>query len=105
MQGIFTVYHARTHDPMLFPDKAESLWPDGYRPVAQVRASSFEEVYELTNSIDGPWWKNKGVTLIPTGYVPDWERHPLSSTSVGDVIEGGDWRKVVEQVGFRDLGT
>ena len=56
-------------------------WPDvegqTYRAVAEVDATSLNEVYRLTNTIDGPWVENPGVRATV---------RPCRSTSVGDVI-------------------
>lgn len=55
------------------------------------------EVFPLTNSIDGPWWENEGVTAnFDSPAFFEVEEHPgvkgTRSTSVGDVILLSDGR-------------
>jgi hypothetical protein len=91
---IYTVYHAddlfaayqhvATHKP---------LEREHYHPVASVEAESLEAVFQLTNSIEQPWWYHRAVTPIP-GAVP------TRSTSVGDVVVQGHTVWMVDRFGF-----
>lgn len=71
----YTVYHAKNPnfgmgDKQPFNDKH-------FSKVAIVEAVDLDEVFELTNHIDKPWWVNKGIIWYQTG---------SRSTSVGDVV-------------------
>jgi hypothetical protein len=61
--------------------------------VAQVEAASLEDVFQLTNSIEQPWWYHRAVTPFP-GAVP------TRSTSVGDVVVQGRTVWIVDRFGF-----
>lgn len=65
-----------------------------YTLVAEVFASSLEEVFELTNHIHHPWWENKKVKCIKQS----------RSTSVGDIVitPGGQHYKC-EAVGWKEI--
>lgn len=57
----------------------ERMFRGDYCTVAMLPGElTLDQVYQRTNTIDGPWWENPGVTKL----VPDGCR----STSVGDVI-------------------
>lgn len=92
----YIVYHAR--DLFAASQHASAhklLTRDQYDPVAQVRATSLDEVFLLTNSIEQPWWYHCAVTPIP-GAVP------TRSTSVGDVIVQGRQVWMVNRFGFTE---
>jgi hypothetical protein len=63
--------------------------------VADVETNDLEESYFLTNSVNCPWWVNKGV-----------EKHiaePCRSTSVGDaLVRDGKWYAVCN-FGFKEI--
>lgn len=90
---MITVYHAAKRDEksaarnmLIYPtiDDVQRIWANRdldyvYRQVATVATDSDETAFELTNTIDTPWWKNQGVTPVPG---PGFR-----STSVGDVFK------------------
>jgi hypothetical protein len=90
----YTVYHAydlfaasqhvATHKPL---DREQ------YHPVAQVEAESLDEVFQLTNRVEQPWWYDRAVTPVP-GAVP------ARSTSVGDVVVLDRKVWIVDHCGF-----
>ena len=53
-------------------------FPDDYEYVARVKARSLEEVYEKTNSLDGPWSERGDVKCVKAS----------RSTSIDDVVVG-----------------
>jgi hypothetical protein len=54
----------------------ELRFPLDYECVAMVESDDLDEVFQLTNTIDRPWWENEGVEV----------RKQTRSTSVGDVV-------------------
>lgn len=52
-----------------------------------------EEVFQLTNHINKPWWENEGVTLVKES----------RSTSVGDIIMIGNRRFMAHNVSWLPL--
>lgn len=56
----------------------DAKWPETFLLVAEVKSDDLDEVFEMTNSIDNPWWENEGVLAKVA---------PCRSTSVGDVLE------------------
>ena len=65
--------------------------------VASVDTDDLDEAYRLTNHIETRWTKNPGVhTGIP-------ETDAVRSTSVGDVLDTGSKKYVVESEGFREM--
>ena len=76
----FTVYHHSM--PKFSEQDYRDCWPGScYHKVATVTANSLDQVFELTNHIDKPWFKNAGVVVSDSG-LHGYHR----STSVGDVI-------------------
>jgi len=75
---------------------AEELPIDAYTHVANVQASSLDEVFRLTQNVFKNWTKSNGV-LHSIG--------ELRSTSVGDIIieEGTGKMFMVENIGFREV--
>jgi len=79
---MYTVYHRQPLYPgLVFADQDpipidELNWPDNYQEVAQVEASSLEEVYLKTQHLETVWWHNQGVTVIQIS----------RSTAVGDIL-------------------
>lgn len=68
-----------------------------YTLVAEVRATSLEEVFQLTNSIDQHWWKNSGVQ-------PKFKSAGCRSTSVGDlVVDGSGVGHFCDSIGWTDV--
>lgn len=68
-----SIYHASPPDFL-------ACQPAGtkYLHVADVETDDLEVAFEKTNSIDAPWWENKGVAKTFTG-------KGARSTSVGDL--------------------
>lgn len=71
---------------------APTVFPDDYTHVADVQADTLDQVFQLTNHIDLPWWKNDGVT-IKIGQAS-------RSTSIQDVVKVGNQLFVVAPVGY-----
>jgi hypothetical protein len=70
-------------------------WPDDYDVAGEVDTDNLDEVYELTNTITGPWWENAGVK----------NAKPTRSTSVGDiVVTSKDVVFLVLPVGWQEIG-
>jgi len=77
--------------------------------VADVRAGSWEEAYARSNNSDAqPWYERPTVTLLlalseadAIGALSGW--HPYRSTSVGDVLVGGDQARLCLPAGWLDL--
>jgi hypothetical protein len=80
----FEVYHLNAelfrHAYSKDLDKLAPFPGPGYTLVARVTAPTLGHVFQLTNTIDHPWWWNKGVEYKAPN--PDGCR----STSVGDVV-------------------
>jgi len=95
------VYHADPPRFSVFGDEEllESLhdFPSGYELAATADFPMLDLVYQLTNSIDWPWWENEGVTM-------EGNVEGRRSTSVGDVIVIPDGsRFVVALMGFKQF--
>lgn len=83
-----------------------------YRHVAEVDLDDedYARVYELTNSIDWPWWENEGVAAnfdSPAFFeVEGREGKGTRSTSVGDLImlSDGRWLRCAS-VGWVEVST
>ena len=97
MQQTYQVYHSTDWHAMLTPHGR--CWhchrDDYYVLVAEVEATSLEEVFRLTNHIDGNWQENPGVRVMGDG--------PVRSTSVGDVLAHGERAWVVQSFGFQEM--
>jgi len=88
-----TVYHVE--EPNFGMGEHPPFDDDYYWKVAELEASSPEEAFRMTNHVDKPWWKNKGVLQ---------HKDKARSTSVGDVIvceDGRKWR--VEMVSMSEI--
>lgn len=90
------VYHNIDETTMFQPDP--ELWKERdkhYHLVALVEADSPEEVYQLTNHIDGDWREN--------AVVKSMSLQPPRSTSVGDVLVQNTTAWLVDRSGFRRI--
>ena len=65
-------------------------------PGVPVMASDLEEVFEITNTNDAPWWNHPQVSML---HVPP----PLRSTSVGDLVASGHDLWLVEGIVWRQV--
>jgi len=88
-----------------------------FHHVANVRVGGFastgqlddtyycDRAYELTNSIDGPWWANDGVyaRMSSPAFVEVRGKKGTRSTSVGDVMEYCGRRYVCDRIGWRRI--
>jgi hypothetical protein len=69
-----------------------------YRLVAEVRAEGLDDVFQLTNSIDAPWWGNDGVQAKFSG-------NGCRSTSVGDiVVDSAGVGHFCDRIGWVNVG-
>jgi hypothetical protein len=84
------VFFARlTNEGRMYDPRTEGSWPlddEHYTLVATVEipegmhdAAAREYAFERTNSIDCPWWRNPGVTMMCSASAG-------RSASVGDVV-------------------
>lgn len=104
------VFHNQDRDTLF---RKAGSFPADYLKVATVDVADadYGEVFYLTNSVDGPWWKNKGVAAhFDSPAFFEVEEHPgvkgTRSTSVGDVIVLSDGRKMeCKSVGWAELNT
>ena len=93
---IYYVYHRKElPDPLQTEEEVASEWPDVYRLVADVKATSVEDACRLTNTIDRAWWENSGVKPKASP--------PIRSTSVGDVIITPRGPMLCCAVGWQDV--
>ncbi len=95
MKQTYTLYHGT---PRTIADLAysEQLWQhqrDYYTKVAEVKATSLEDVFHITN--EDNWWDSPGVRVFTT--------QPLRLTMVGDVIVQGNEAWLVNAFGFEAL--
>lgn len=67
-------------------------FPNDYEHVANVRTDELGEAFQLTNTIDAPWWENEGVEKLVAG--------GRRSTSVGDIAVLGDTPYRCEMAGW-----
>jgi hypothetical protein len=68
-----------------------------YELVAFVRSEDPEKVFELSNSIEGPWLKNAAVSPFPS------HRAGARSSSVGDLFMVNGKPLMVASFGFNPL--
>ena len=74
----FKVYHQK--EPIFFAPIPHPSKIGDCIHVANVEATSIDEVFKLTNHIDREWWKNEGIK---------WHKNnKLRSTSIGDIVVG-----------------
>jgi len=71
-----------------------------YKAVAKVQASDLDDAYRLTNTIDGPWWENRGVEFLGSA---EHGMDGCRSTSIGDVLELDGRKYIVAPMGFTDF--
>jgi hypothetical protein len=75
-------------------------WPGDFELIAIVECDSIDHTYELTNSIDSPWWRNKDAAQADRITCVKQSR----STSCGDIIEDETGKKFrCEFVGWKEL--
>jgi hypothetical protein len=87
------VFHSKQLT-MPFEDEPKDF-PAEFIKVADVVATSLDEAYQLTNSIDKPWVNNESVTPVgTTGF---------RSTSCGDVIEKDGKYYMCEMIGWKEI--
>lgn len=85
------------------PERAKAVM-DGLDPefkyelVAFVRSADPEAVFDLSNSIDSPWFLNKEVSLFPS------HRAGARSSSVGDLFVVNGKPLMVASFGFVPIG-
>lgn len=109
MHNVYEVWHRIDPDFRNNTDVVLDAFPEGFIHVADVETDDVGRVFELTNSIDRPWWENAEVTFLMG------RDGGARSTSVGDVIvkalpAGIDangtprWARFsVERIGFRSF--
>ena len=76
---IFCVYHKRNPDFISEPDEIKT---GDYEYAATVVCVDLEDVFRVTNTIEGYWWDNPEVRKTN----PDKIGKGFRSTSVGDVV-------------------
>jgi hypothetical protein len=77
--GIYHVWHLKAEVSIESQESERPVhFPADYEHVARVRAKTLDEVYEKTNSLDGPWWARADVRCVK----------PSRSTSIDDVVVG-----------------
>ena len=99
----YVVFHAinPSFGLVSLESKNPHIFPKDFEKVAEVEVDSadsldtVDEIFRLTNHIEGPWWENSEVT---------WHKERSRSTSVGDVIvtetgikylcEGKGWKVI-----------
>jgi hypothetical protein len=88
-----TVWQVK-HNPWIawVQGKNELRFPEDYECVAEVDSLDPDECFELTNTIDKPWYDNEKVTCRIQG----------RSTSVGDVVVIGGKMFLCLNVGWRE---
>jgi len=89
----FTVYHA-IEPTFGFGDTPK--FPEAYDKVAVLEADELKDTFRITNHIEGSWTKNPEVREI-------CKPNPRS-TSVGDVVIGGDGKTFrCEMTGWKEI--
>ncbi len=99
----FEVWHFSTPEQIqegyVQPQKAIARWLNNheqYRKVADVEASSLEEVWDITQNVNDAWTKSPRVV---------WSKsQEVRSTSVGDVIVQNGKAYLVAWEGFLAIG-
>lgn len=110
---IYTVYHMNESAfsyirPFMNEEQmaqfVRTRWND-YVRVATVQASSLEEAWKLTNSIEDHWSKNLGVDYLPPARNPLYRTQQGlgCSSMVGDVFEVNGKRYAVCSFGFTEV--
>jgi hypothetical protein len=78
-KGLYDVWHLKADVAIESQESGSPVrFPADYEHVARVKALSLDQVYEKTNSMDGPWWLREGVQCV----------RPSRSTSIDDVVIG-----------------
>jgi hypothetical protein len=98
----FEVWHISNRELItegyLYPDGCIARWLNNYENyimVAEVAASSLEEVFDMTQNVEDTWTKNPHVL---------WSKsHDLRSTSVGDVLVHNGKAWLVAWQGFTKI--
>lgn len=80
--SVYEVWQARSPSFSLTAVHPE-FSSEKYELVARVECQHLGEAFELTNTIDHPWWENEGVEVLVRS----------RSTSVGDVIVDPDGQR------------
>jgi hypothetical protein len=84
--------------------KFKYLGAAGTIVLAEVEAATLEDAWELTNTIDRPWWENAEVTLTVDGQRILNIVQAYRSAMVGDTYQDEDGRYwEVDRVGFREV--
>jgi hypothetical protein len=87
------IFHDK--EPTFGLGEGSKIWPDDFNLVAAVASDDLDEIFGLTNHVNGDWTKNKGVkALVKTA----------RSTSVGDIVVVDDAVYICLFVGWMDLG-
>jgi len=68
-------------------------FPADYEMVAVVETDSPDVAFELTNTIECPWWENAGVQA----------QKKTRSTSMGDVVEINGKFYLCEMIGWSEI--
>ena len=96
------VYHA--NEPNFGFDNLlpAPVWPDGFTKVAELELPSdephmlLETAYQLTNTIDSPWYQNAGFPFMS-------HAAKARSTSVGDMIVMDGKRFICASCGWNEV--
>ena len=91
------VFHVkRFNGTGISASKAE--FPQDYDLVAEIRSDDLEEIFDLTNTIEEPWWVSPRVVATFPG------SRGCRSTSVGDVVKMDDGKIMrCEGFGWKEL--
>jgi hypothetical protein len=92
--------HLHLHNRIVMFGKVDSILKamslNMFRKVAHVQTENLEDVFRLTNHIEGSWTENEGVGV--------WAEN-VRSTSVGDVLINDNGVFVVAPCGFEKVGA
>ena len=72
---------------------------EGFNAVANIEAETLDQVYQMSNHIDGNWTENEGVELLADMFKTKEGVVMVRSTSVGDVIYCHEMRKAYQVAG------
>ena len=90
------VFHVKNPTFGISASKAE--FPQDYVLVAEIKSDDLEEIFELTNTIEEPWWVSPRVVATFPG------SGGCRSTSVGDVVKMDDGKVMrCEGFGWKEL--
>src|SRR5450830_1581165 len=81
----------------------DTVHEDNYHHVATVDSESINEVYDLTNSIESPWYENTRNIQFHGSHLHGGKG--VRSTSVGDILQHGENGPcfLVDSIGFRKI--